>query len=118
MGRFGNGEGDDAAEDAEGDVEEVVAEADALGLFGFEAVVFGEEDVEGGVVTHGKDLRGTGWSNIAITICGLRVRHYFYFAVLRMCRSIFETVVYVRKEQFPDRKASPTPYESSFETVA
>lgn len=35
-----DGEGDDATKDAEGDVKEVIAKADALGLFGFDAVVF------------------------------------------------------------------------------
>jgi hypothetical protein len=40
VGGGGYGGGDDDAEEAEGDVEQVVAEADALGLFGFEFVVF------------------------------------------------------------------------------
>jgi hypothetical protein len=38
--------GDDDAEEAEGDVKEVVAEADALALLCFEFVVFKEPDFE------------------------------------------------------------------------
>jgi hypothetical protein len=49
----GEGGGDDDAEEAKGDVEEVVAEADALGLFGFEFVVFEESDFEDGAFIHG-----------------------------------------------------------------
>ena len=64
------GEGDDYAVDSEGGVEEVVAEADALGLFGFEFVVFFEEDVEDGVlVAH-------GWTS------GGQVQSYFSFGEL------------------------------------
>jgi hypothetical protein len=49
----GEGGGDDDAEEAEGDVEEVVAEADALALFCFEFAVFEESDFEDRIFGHG-----------------------------------------------------------------
>jgi hypothetical protein len=52
VGGVGNGSRDDDSEEAEGDVEEVIAEADALDLLGFELVVFSEPDFENWVFVH------------------------------------------------------------------
>ena len=52
VGGCAKGEGDDYAVDSEGGVEEVVAEADALGLFGFEFVILGHPYFQYWVFAH------------------------------------------------------------------